>query len=109
MSSSTYTPFDLVTNVMRAAVTVMEYIAPDSMTTLNSGERAVEFRNRLLSLLTFQIRYARRPVDANQRYTMRVYQCEDLTGGHEIRGECHGVISCNPQANLLAEYCSSMR
>lgn len=47
---------------MRAAVTVIEYIAPDSRTTLRRGDKAFEFRKRLLCRFTFQIRYARRPI-----------------------------------------------
>jgi hypothetical protein len=45
MSRRTYTPFDSLAKVIRAAVTVIEYIAPDSITTLSKGDSELELRN----------------------------------------------------------------
>lgn len=62
MSSTTYTPFDLLTKATSAVVIVSEYIAPDSMTTRRIGESGLfVLTKRALCCLTLQMRYARRP------------------------------------------------
>jgi hypothetical protein len=62
MSSNTYTPGFCSANVTIAATIVNEYNAPDSTTTMSTGDKLLVVRQVAVDWLTVQIRYARRPI-----------------------------------------------
>lgn len=67
MSRITYTPLDLTTKEMSAAVIVIEYIAPLSMMTRRTGPRKSDERYCADRLVTVQIRPARRTIQTRKK------------------------------------------
>lgn len=56
-----YTPTELTAKVVRAAMIVIEYMAPDSMTTIRIGVSWLEVAYSEVRCFTLQMRYASRP------------------------------------------------
>ena len=71
MSSSTYTPFDLTTNEMSAAVIVTEYTAPLSMMTRRTGVKMLLERYCADLRATFQILNASSTVRKGKGHRVR--------------------------------------